>query len=111
MGKWLLLVAEFLEVNTIPNAHYRPMESRQAANEVCVLSFKRKFGDVDAGLAWEHFQELAEDTRPWSKERAQLTAQLFTDCGIERMPTLALPCTHKNSHYSLKKFPCPSRNP
>jgi hypothetical protein len=86
-----VLVVEFLELYTIPDPHYKPMESRQAPNEVCVLSFKRKFGDVDAGLAWERFQELVEDTRPWSKERAHLTAQLFTDCGIEQMPTLAYP--------------------
>ena len=58
-----------------------------------VIAFKKTKLSHDVGLALEHFNDMATDTEPNSRERAYLVEQLFRSMEVPRMPTLV--------HYSM----------
>ena len=81
-------VSGFLKSTAKPDAGYRPLEERNDPKELDVLTFKRtKLTPVDC-LAWEHFNAFVDDSKDWSKERGELTADLFHELGYERIPSL-----------------------
>ena len=81
------LVAEFLASTAVPRSDYRPLEDRNDPREAPCLQFKKTRLSHDAGLAWEHFQDMADDTEPNSKERAELARQLFRSMDVP-MPSI-----------------------
>lgn len=83
-----VMVAQFLSNDTVPDASYRPVESLQNPRDVPVITFKKTKLSHDVGLALEHFNDMAEDTEPNSRERAYLVEQLFRSMEVPRMPTM-----------------------
>ena len=72
---------------SVPNATYAPtVRGEPKAEERFVLACKRKWHtDLLTTVAWEHFEEMMPDTRPFSSERRELVGQLFTSWGCERI--------------------------
>ena len=81
------LVAEFLASTAVPRSDYRPLVERNDPREAPCLQFKKTRLSHDAGLAWEHFQDMADDTEPNSEERAELVRQLFRSMDVP-MPSI-----------------------
>eukprot|EP01033_Poteriospumella_lacustris_P008369 gene8369-6039_t len=72
-----VLVAEFLGSTAVADASFRPVEADNDPRNFACIAFKKTKLSHDVGLAWEHFEDMAEDTEPNSRERAQLVDQLF----------------------------------
>jgi hypothetical protein len=94
LGAMAVLVRSFIaDWGVYEGGTFVPDANSQDVKHTQVLSFKRQ--KLSAGytstLAWEHFAELREDTEPNSLARAELTRQLFTSWGVERMPAMLHP--------------------
>eukprot|EP00981_Chlorochromonas_danica_P004324 scaffold867_cov176-Ochromonas_danica.AAC.11 len=86
------MVAKFLSETAVPDASFRPIDE-QNPRDFPVITFKKTKLSHDIGLALEHFNDMAADTEPNSRERAYLVEQLFRSMEVPRMPTIV--------HYSM----------
>jgi len=89
-----ILVAEFLASKAVPDAGFRPREEDNNLRDQCCITFKKRKLSHDVGLAWEQFEEMAEDTAPNSRERAELVAQLFRAMEVPQMPSFVHHCLY-----------------
>jgi hypothetical protein len=89
-----VLVAEFLADKAVPNESFRPNEAANNPRDTACIAFKRAKLSHDVGLAWEHFEEMAEDAEPNSRERAQLVDQLFRAMDAPYMSSLVHHCMY-----------------
>lgn len=81
------VVAEFLTSTAVPRSDYRPLEHRNDPRETACLQFKKTKLTHDVGLAFEHFEDMTDDTVPNSKERVELVKQLFASMDVP-MPSI-----------------------
>ena len=72
----------------MPSAFFRAQNS-DGLNEG-VFQFKKQKLSHDEIPALQHFMEFKDSTQPWSKERAQLTRDLFNEMHLP-VPSLAHP--------------------
>jgi hypothetical protein len=83
------MVSKFLTETAVPRASYRPREERNDPRETTVIAFKKMKMSNDMGLAWEHYNDMVDDTKPWSRERVQLVQELFNSFSdVERTPSI-----------------------
>ena len=71
--------------SSVPSATYAPTRNGEPkVEEKLVLAVKRKWQtDLLTTVAWEHFEEMMPDTRPFSLERRGLIGQLLTSWGCD----------------------------
>jgi len=74
-------VAEFLAGTAVPSEKFRPIDDNNPRDAPCI-AFKKAKLSHEVGLALEHFEEMVEDTAPFSRERAQLVASFFNSVDI-----------------------------
>ncbi len=94
LDKMGIVVANFLAEKAVPDAGFRPREEDNNIRDQCCIEFKKRKLSHDAGLAWEQFEEMAEDTAPNSRERAELVAQLFRAMEVPQMPSFVHHCLY-----------------
>jgi hypothetical protein len=77
-------IARFLNRSTFPKPDFK------ALPESDVVRFKKAklINQTDSSLAWEHFEELKEDSEPWSRERGIAARDLFQSWGVETIPSV-----------------------
>jgi hypothetical protein len=93
LGAMAHLVKTFLNEWGQAQGDFIPHADSNDPKEMQVLNFKRRklSSGITSTVEWEHFSELREDTEPNSLERVNLTRQLFSSWGVERMPSLLNP--------------------
>ena len=89
-----VIVTEFLDRTAVPCATFQPNEAANNPRDIPCIAFKRTKLSHDVGLAWEHFEEMAEDTEPNSRERAQLVDQLFRAMEVPHKSSLVHHCMY-----------------
>ena len=91
-----IVVAEFLANKAVPDASFRPREEDNNIRDQCCIAFKKRKLSHDVGLAWEQFEEMAEDTAPNSRERAErsVVAQLFRAMEVPQLPSFVHHCLY-----------------
>jgi hypothetical protein len=93
LGAMAQLVKTFLNDWGRAKGDFIPHADSEDQNELQVINFKKRklSSGITSTVEWEHFSELREDTEPNSLERVNLTRQLFSSWGVERMPSLLNP--------------------
>ena len=82
-------IAHFLSSCSVPNPSFVPSANSDDPREAGVVHFKRaKLSDIGTSLAWEHMEEMKEETEPWSRERALVVRDFFQSLNLERTPTV-----------------------
>lgn len=81
-------VASFLSEKAVSDAKFYPVEEKNNPRDSSCIVFKKTKLSHDIGLTLEHFNEMAEDTEPNSRERACLVADLFRSMDVPHIPLL-----------------------
>jgi hypothetical protein len=82
------LVASHLETDVVKDPTFVPSSTPNAPQAQRALQMKRKLDDTDLNEALDQFEEMAEGTENWSRDRALATWHFLQKMGVEEMPTV-----------------------
>jgi hypothetical protein len=82
------LVASHLETDVVKDPTFVPSSTPNAPQAQRALQMKRKLDDTDLIEALDQFEEMAEGTENWSRDRALATWHFLQKMGVEEMPTV-----------------------
>ncbi len=88
LGAMVALMAEHLKNAVVKDNAFVPLPSSTKPEAQRSLAIKRKFSEGGITDAWAQFEDLADGTEDWSRDRALATWNLLRNCGIDRMPTV-----------------------
>jgi len=85
LDQMISLVAYHLNQHVVKDARYSIHSSSDAQGQR-YTHLKRKFDDSDLKEALDRFEDMAEGTADWSRDRALATWDFLQNMGVERMP-------------------------
>jgi hypothetical protein len=88
------LMAEHLNTAVVKDNAFLPLPSSTIPEAQRSIVIKRKFAEGGITDAWAQFEDLADGTEDWSRDRALATWNLLRNCGIDRMPTVVHHCMY-----------------
>jgi hypothetical protein len=88
LNEVVALMAEHLNTAVMKNKAFFVQSTSTQVEAQRRLEMKRKFSEGGISDAWAQFEDLAEGTEDWSRDRALATWNLLRNCGIDHMPTV-----------------------